>query len=51
VFLMRSLSVMFPDTFERSLIILKYVNEVPPFATCNKCPHKFFTPPSHALTL
>jgi hypothetical protein len=44
---MRSLFDLFPDTVQRSLIILKYVSEVPSFASCSKCQHKFFTPPSH----
>jgi hypothetical protein len=36
-----------PDPVERHLIILKYVNQVPSFASCSNCQHKFFTPPSH----
>ena len=44
---MRSLIALLPDMVERSLIILKYVNKVPSFASCSKCLHKFFTPPCH----
>ena len=28
---------------ERHLIILKYVNQVPSFASCSNCQQKFFT--------
>ncbi len=44
---MCALSDLFSDTVQRSLIILKYVNKVPSFASCSKCLHKFFTPPCH----
>ncbi|HKM46707.1 MAG TPA: hypothetical protein VJX69_03935 [Terriglobales bacterium] len=44
---MRALSDLFSDTVQRSLIILKYVNQVPSFASCSKCQRKFFTPPCH----
>ena len=41
---MRSLIDPLPYAGERHLVILKYVNQVPSFASCSNCQQKFFAP-------
>jgi hypothetical protein len=41
---MRSLVDPLSYAGERHLIILKYVNQVPSFASCSNCQQKFFAP-------